>query len=80
MDYADGDAATLGIYFCLLKYCVLYGVGKISPESLSEAMQRTWGWIKQNKFYIDIEKVPLADIEKAWKRNDLAGTRIVIVP
>jgi hypothetical protein len=29
---------------------------------------------------MDIEKVPLADIEKAWARNDLAGKRLVIIP
>jgi NADPH:quinone reductase-like Zn-dependent oxidoreductase len=58
----------------------LYGVGNISQESFAEAMKQTWEWIRDNKFYIDIEKVPLADIEKAWQRDNLEGKRIVIVP
>jgi hypothetical protein len=29
---------------------------------------------------MDIEKVPLAEIEKAWLRNDLEGKRLVIIP
>jgi hypothetical protein len=58
----------------------LYGVGKVSPESLGEAMKQTWEWIKENRFNIEIEKAPLADIGKAWQRNDLKGKRIVIIP
>jgi NADPH:quinone reductase-like Zn-dependent oxidoreductase len=58
----------------------LYGVGKILPEEFAEAMALTWGWIKESRFHIDIEKVPLADIEKAWLRTDLGGKRLVIMP
>lgn len=58
----------------------IYGAGNIPQEAIPEAMQQVWQWIKENKFHIDIEKVPLADIEKVWQRNDLEGKRLVIVP
>lgn len=58
----------------------LYGVGNIPPEAFSEGIAMVWKWIKENKFHIEIEKVPLADIEKAWQRTDLEGKRIVLIP
>ncbi|MFI5152683.1 MAG: zinc-binding alcohol dehydrogenase family protein [Chitinophagales bacterium] len=58
----------------------IYGAANISREELSESVKLVWDWIKENKFQADIEQVPLADIEKAWMRNDLDGKRIVIVP
>ncbi|CAL1517408.1 zinc-binding alcohol dehydrogenase family protein [Chitinophaga sp. MM2321] len=58
----------------------LSGAGKISPEEISAGMMQVWDWIKENKLHMDIEKVRLADIEKAWLRNDLEGKRLVIIP
>ena len=39
-----------------------------------------WNWIREDKFYMDIERVFLADIADAWQRTDLAGKRLVIIP
>jgi len=47
---------------------------------LAEGIRMVWEWIKENRFHIDIERVPLASIEKAWVRNDLDGKRLVIIP
>ncbi len=58
----------------------IYGASNMSPEAIGEGVNRVWGWIKENKLQIDIEKMPLSDIEKAWQRTDLAGKRIVIIP
>jgi NADPH:quinone reductase-like Zn-dependent oxidoreductase len=58
----------------------LSGMGKVTQEEISAGTNQVWEWIKENKLYMDIEKVPLADIEKAWLRNDLAGKRLVIIP
>jgi NADPH:quinone reductase-like Zn-dependent oxidoreductase len=58
----------------------IYGVSNISPEAIPAAMDHVWRWIKENKFHMEIEKVRLADIEKAWQRNDLEGKRLVIIP
>lgn len=58
----------------------LSGMGKVTPEEISAGSNQVWEWIKEGKLHMDIEKVPLADIEKAWLRNDLAGKRLVIIP
>ncbi len=58
----------------------LSGMGKVTPEEIAAGSNQVWEWIKENKLHMDIEKVPLADIEKAWLRNDLAGKRLVIIP
>lgn len=58
----------------------MMGVGKISQANLFEEITRVWDGIKKNQFYMEIEKVSLVDIAKAWQRDDLAGKRLVIVP
>jgi len=58
----------------------LSGMGRVTHEDIAAGSNQVWDWIKENKLYMDIEKVPLADIEKAWLRNDLAGKRLVIIP
>lgn len=58
----------------------LMGIGKISNEELTEELARVWDWIKADKLYMDIERVPLANIAEAWQREDLTGKRLVIVP
>lgn len=57
----------------------LMGVGVISPEVIPGALQQIWNWIQDNKLTIDIEKVSLKDISKAWQRK-AEGKRIVMVP
>jgi NADPH2:quinone reductase len=39
-----------------------------------------WDWIKEGQLKAEIERVPLKDVERAWKRNDVQGRRIVIIP
>jgi NADPH2:quinone reductase len=55
------------------------GSGNVSPTVVPEGMQQIWGWIKEGKLSIDIEKIPLKDIADAWERKT-TGQRIVIVP
>jgi len=58
----------------------LMGIGKIAHEVLFEEMARIYDWMKEGKFYMEIERVPLAEIGEAWRREDLAGKRLVVVP
>lgn len=58
----------------------MMGIGKISHEVLHREIGTIWNWIKENKLYMDIERVALKDISNAWQRNELAGKRLVIVP
>jgi len=58
----------------------LMGIGKISLETVQEEMKGVWNGIAAGRFYMEIEKVSLADIAGAWNRNDLDGKRLVLVP
>ncbi len=58
----------------------IVGTAGIPPrEILSEALQRVMTHAANGQLQIDVERVPLADIEKAWQRND-QRSRIVIIP
>lgn len=56
------------------------GAAGITPEAMGESTNQVWEWLKENKLHMDIEQVPLKDIESVWKRTDFQGKRIVIVP
>ena len=57
------------------------GSGVMPPLSvLTEAFEQLMNLAARNQLSIKIEQVPLADIEKAWTRADLHGTRLVIIP
>jgi NADPH:quinone reductase-like Zn-dependent oxidoreductase len=58
----------------------LMGIGKISFEAVLEEMKQIWAWIAAGRLFMEIERVPLADIADAWRRDDLEGKRLVIVP
>lgn len=58
----------------------LMGIGKIPFEVVQEEMKQVWNWIMEDKVYMEIERVPLADIAEAWQRSDLEGKRLVIIP
>jgi NADPH2:quinone reductase len=58
----------------------LMGIGKISFEVVQEEIKQVWNWISEGRVFMDIEKVPLADIADAWQRDDLEGKRLVIIP
>ena len=58
----------------------LMGIGMIPMETLGEEMTHVWNWIREDKFYMEIERVPLAEIATAWQRDNLAGKRLVIIP
>jgi NADPH2:quinone reductase len=56
------------------------GAAGITPEAMGEGTNQVWEWLKANKLQMDIEQVPLKEIEHVWKRTDFQGKRIVIVP
>jgi len=59
----------------------ILGAGSsLTPEAFAEGTQQVWEWIRAGKLLVDIEQVPLRDVESAWKRTDVHGKRIVIVP
>jgi NADPH:quinone reductase-like Zn-dependent oxidoreductase len=57
------------------------GSGVMPPLSvLSETLSRVFVLAAHHQLHIDVEPVPLADIENVWAHGDLDGRRVVIVP
>jgi len=52
----------------------------LTPEAVAEGTSQVWDWIKEGRLNTDIERTPLKDVEKVWKRNDAHGRRIVLIP
>lgn len=52
----------------------------ITAEVAGEATSQVWDWLRANKLHMDIEQIPLKDIENVWKRTDFEGKRIVVIP
>lgn len=56
------------------------GGGSIPHTAIFDAIPKVWALAAGGQLHIDIERVPLADVESAWRRNDLAGRRLVMIP
>ncbi|MFF4124652.1 zinc-binding alcohol dehydrogenase family protein [Microbispora rosea] len=59
----------------------IYGAAKgLDPRTMDEVYQRIVAWTRSGELTFDVEKVPLSDIETAWRRTDLKGRRLVVMP
>ncbi|MFD2132246.1 zinc-binding alcohol dehydrogenase family protein [Pseudogracilibacillus auburnensis] len=56
------------------------GTKGITPALIQEGTDLIWEWFKQDKLHMDIEIVPLQDIESVWNCSDFQGKRIVVTP
>jgi NADPH2:quinone reductase len=56
------------------------GAAGVTPEAIGVGAQQVYDWIKASKLHMEIEQVPLKDIESVWKRADFQGKRIVVIP
>jgi hypothetical protein len=54
--------------------------GSLAPQAISETFPKMWALAASGNLRIDVEQVPLADVEKVWKRGDVDGRRLVFVP
>lgn len=59
---------------------IVGGAAGLTPEAIGEGTAQVWEWVRADKLKMDIEIVPLRDIERAWTRTDVHGKRLVIVP
>ena len=78
----EGAGATISLPAAVLRSTAvtLLGTAGIPPVSiLVEAMQKVMSHAASGELSVDTERVPLAEIENAWKREQ-RGSRIVIVP
>jgi NADPH:quinone reductase-like Zn-dependent oxidoreductase len=59
----------------------LYGAGKgMSGETMMDAYSRVVSWARDGQLTFGVERVPLSQIETAWRRTDLKGRRLAVVP
>jgi NADPH:quinone reductase-like Zn-dependent oxidoreductase len=59
----------------------IYGAAKgLNPEIMNEVYGQIVNWTHSGELTFDVVKVPLSDIETAWQRTDLRGSRLVVVP
>ena len=56
------------------------GGGSVPRTAILDAIPQVWALAASGKLRIDTESVPLTEIENAWRRNDLPGRRLVIIP
>lgn len=56
------------------------GGGFPAPEIFLDIYNQLMAAAAGGKLRIDTERVPLADVEKAWQRVDLHGRRLVLIP
>lgn len=61
----------------------IYGSGggsSIPMQAIFEAIPQIWSLAANDKLFIEVESVPLSDVENAWQRNDQRGRRLVLIP
>ena len=78
----ESAASTITLPAAVLRSTALTIMGTAgipSRDVLVEAFQQVMAYAAKGDIQIDTEKVPLADIENAWQR-DQPGRRLVIIP
>lgn len=56
------------------------GGGSVPRTAIFEVFPKLWALAASGELSIETEPVPLADVEDAWRRENPAGRRIVILP
>jgi len=56
------------------------GASRLDPAGMESCVKTAYEWIREGKVSMEIEQIPLKDIESAWERDDFHGRRIVIIP
>jgi len=58
----------------------IYGAARNMAAGMADAYQQIVDWVRSGELTIDVTTMPLSQVEKAWMRADLRGTRLVIIP
>jgi len=76
-----GAALTLAAESLRTSGVEIYGAAKgLSSQTMHEVYSQVVAWVQTGELTFDVVKVPLSDIETAWQRTDLRGSRLVVVP
>ena len=58
----------------------LYGAARNMASGIADATRQVTEWIRTGALAVDVTVMPLSRIDEAWRRTDLRGSRLVIVP
>jgi hypothetical protein len=59
----------------------VYGAAKgLNAQTVGDVYGQIVAGAQAGELTFDVERVPLADVESAWRRTDLRGRRLVVVP
>jgi NADPH2:quinone reductase len=58
----------------------IYGAARNLATGMADAYEQVVDWVRSGELTIDVTTMPLSRIENAWIRDDLRGTRLVIIP
>ncbi|MFC5835240.1 quinone oxidoreductase family protein [Nonomuraea insulae] len=76
-----GTGLTLGGSSLRTSGVEIYGAAKgLGSQTMAEVYGQIVTWTRSGELTFDVEQVPLSDIETAWRRTDLKGRRLVVVP
>lgn len=56
------------------------GGGSVPHTAIFDTFPQMWALAASGQLRIETEPIPLAEVESAWRRNDLLGRRLVIIP
>ncbi len=63
----------------LLTHPILHDTAIVAGiEAVVEGTAQAWAWIISGKLQADIERMPLKEVERAWKRTDARGGRTIL--
>ena len=76
-----GSALTIAAESLRTSGVEIYGAAKgLDPQTMGQIYGQIVTWAQSGELTFDVTRVPLSDIETAWQRTDLRGTRLVVVP
>ena len=76
---AAGPSLTLAADALRTSGLEMTGAGNVPPDVLPTAMEQIWDWTAKGRLQLDVERVPLKDVARAWDQIS-RGRRMVIVP
>ena len=79
--FADANGLVVAAESLRTSGVEIYGAAKgLTPETMNEVYGQIVTWTQSGTLTFDVVKVPLRDVETAWQRTDLRGSRLVVVP
>lgn len=58
----------------------IYGASRNMATGMAAAYEQVVEWVRTGALTVDVTVMPLSRIDEAWRRTDLRGSRLVVVP